>query len=408
MKATLSASLSTAIILLLGSLLLPGCQDSPTATVPDHCPNCNALLADAPDTSGAVETPSAMGLTLIGPYTHENLSIYLLAQPNAPQGQDYLTLDEALASKVLVIHETSDVNRLELENTGDKPIFLHSGEIVRGGKQDRMLQYDLIIKPKSGPIPLPVFCVESGRWNRRGTEAAGYFGSGGNMGGNDQKLAAIKSKDQSGVWASVSRSQADMETNAGQPVAGQASPSSLLLAMDNETVLNAVSEYTTALEPTLDGQPNVIGYAAVINGEVESIDLYESPALLDKLWSKLIKGSAMTAFSRKDKFDPNAPQATADDVLTMIQTVDAQAVQDSETVGDKQWLNTRDGDGTFGYELREEDRAIHRSYLRDDGTQDEGSDNQVPNSAPGNDGNVWPHDVIDGPTFNEQEVQERR
>ena len=83
-----------------------------------------------------------------GPFTHENLSIYLVHGKSA-EGHVPLTLDEALAKRAVRVHETGDVNQLSVENLSDEDVFIQSGDIVKGGQQDRALTVSLILPPKS-------------------------------------------------------------------------------------------------------------------------------------------------------------------------------------------------------------------------------------------------------------------
>src|SRR5882724_6494278 len=104
-----------------------------------------------------------------GPVTHENLAIYLIRGPSAA-GKVPLTLDEALGKRAVRVHETGNVNELTVENLGNEDVFIQSGDIVKGGQQDRALTVSLILPPKSGRVPLSAFCVEQGRWAARGKE----------------------------------------------------------------------------------------------------------------------------------------------------------------------------------------------------------------------------------------------
>src|SRR5581483_4228075 len=109
-----------------------------------------------------------------GPIIHENLAIYLIHGKSA-SGPVPLTLDEALAKRVVKVHETGNVNELQVENLGNEEVFVQSGDIVKGGQQDRVLSVSLMLPPKSGRIPIGSFCVEQGRWTARGKEDARTF-----------------------------------------------------------------------------------------------------------------------------------------------------------------------------------------------------------------------------------------
>src|SRR5258707_6565192 len=106
---------------------------------------------------------------LSGPYTHKNLTTFLVHGRDLVKGKIPLTLQEALAQKKVVVYETQDVNELAIENRSNEDVYVQAGDIVKGGQQDRMLAVDLIVPPHSGKLPIAAFCVESGRWTRRGS-----------------------------------------------------------------------------------------------------------------------------------------------------------------------------------------------------------------------------------------------
>jgi hypothetical protein len=112
------------------------------------------------------------------PLTHKNLSIYLISGKDTYTGKNILTLQEAMEKKLVVVYETSDVNELALENLSKEfDVFIQSGDIVKGGKQDRVLAVSIILPARSGRISISAFCVESGRWTKRGGEDASKFES---------------------------------------------------------------------------------------------------------------------------------------------------------------------------------------------------------------------------------------
>ena len=88
-----------------------------------------------------------------------------------------LTLEEAVAKGTVQVIETGRVNELQIENTGTEQVFVQAGDIVKGGKQDRVLTVSFLLPAKSGRLPMASFCVEQGRWTVRGKEDASKFSS---------------------------------------------------------------------------------------------------------------------------------------------------------------------------------------------------------------------------------------
>src|SRR5690349_14894359 len=116
---------------------------------------------------------------LTGPFTYDNLAVFLVHDKAAGAGGDenVSTLEEALKTGDVVIEETGNVNELVVSNKGGKAVFLQAGDVVKGGRQDRTLQRDVLLPPKTRKMPLAAFCVESGRWSARGAEPSQHFSS---------------------------------------------------------------------------------------------------------------------------------------------------------------------------------------------------------------------------------------
>ncbi len=86
-----------------------------------------------------------------GPHLHDNLSIYFVHGPSV-EGPVPLTLEEAMKTGGIRVHETGSVQQLFVENLSDKEIFIQAGDIVKGGKQDRVLTMSIVLPPKPGRV----------------------------------------------------------------------------------------------------------------------------------------------------------------------------------------------------------------------------------------------------------------
>jgi len=254
-----------------------------------------------------------------GPYTHNNLSIFLIHGADKLKDKTFLTLDEALAQKVAVVYETGEVSELAVENKSPTVyVYVQSGVIVKGGKQDRTIQHDMIVPPRSGKVPVGSFCVESARWSQRGGESAAAFGSASsNLSTKELKLAAKQAGDQQAVWNNVAKAQKELSLNLGSEVASGESRSSLQLTLENDKLRTAAAEYTAALSKVTAGKTDVVGYAFAVNGEINSADIYGSKALFDKLWPSLLNASAVEAIAKQRKGSFAEP--TADAVKALIE-----------------------------------------------------------------------------------------
>src|SRR5205823_12275790 len=231
---------------------------------------------------------------LEGPFTQGNLTVFLIHGKDKIKGETFITLQEALVQKKVIVRETRSVNELSIENISSEEVYVQSGDIVKGGQQDRMMAVDLILPPRSGRIPIAAFCVENGRWSQRGSEQVTVFNSSANVvASREVKLAAKMKGSQGEVWREVSVAQDKLSANVGTRVNGDASPTSFQLALENKDVQANAEGYIKALANIVDGKPDVIGYVFAINGKVNSADVYASSALFKKLWPKLLKASAI-------------------------------------------------------------------------------------------------------------------
>ncbi|HTO85516.1 MAG TPA: DUF6569 family protein, partial [Methylomirabilota bacterium] len=236
-----------------------------------------------------------------GPYAHDNLTIFLIhadaaAAGNAATGQ-YVTLDEALADEQAMVYETGDVNELAVENLSkDRTLFIQAGDIVKGGRQDRVLSVDLVLPPGSGRTPITAFCVEHGRWTGRSNESAGSFDSADkSLAGKDLKLAAKAARSQQDVWNAVAKTQAMLGASLGEDVAAAESPTSLQLTLENKKLEAAIADHVAALATLADGHGDAIGYVYAVDGRISGGDVYPSPALFRKLWPRLLAADATEA-----------------------------------------------------------------------------------------------------------------
>jgi hypothetical protein len=336
----------------------------------------------------AAQTPE--GMRISGPASHQNLTVYFVHGPSAP-GKVPLTLDEALAKRVVQVRETGNVNQLEIENLGADEVFIQSGDIVKGGQQDRTLMVSLVLPPKSGRVSIASFCVEQGRWSARGREDVKNFSSASaSVPSREMKLAmkapqpaaapdpsgrgrgaptqaAETSVRQSAVWDGVRKMQDKLSGTVGGRVNAAQSASSLQLALENEKLVDLQAAYVKALKAAGEADNDVVGYVFAVNGKLNSADVYPSNGLFRKMWNKLLNASATEAISHKDEPRDETPSIEA--VTAFL--ADAEKGKGSEkplNAGVK--LDTREGEKAFFFETARASQSpsapkgwVHRNYL---------------------------------------------
>lgn len=365
-----------------------------------------ATLGGAFFGSGPASAAPDTGVKISDPVQHENLAIYLVRGTSSP-GAIPATLEEALLKKTIIVHETGSVSELQIENTGKEPVFIQFGDIVKGGKQDRVLTTSLLIPPSSGKVAIGAYCVEQGRWSKRGIEDVTRFSaSSTQIFSREAKVAIARapnaaearrtapaadvprtagpsdradierrirnstqrqgtlqggSSGQGEVWRSVSSVQGLLGEKLAAPVASEESRTSLQLTLENERLKAAQQGFITALEPKgLDGD-DIIGVVLAVNGKIASADIYPSNGLFRKMWPKLIRAAATDAFAHRVDAAPAAP--TVDLAESFL--ADAQKGEVSErTLADIALHQTRQSPNVLAVEARTAKGAwIHRNYL---------------------------------------------
>jgi len=325
-----------------------------------------------------------------GPVVHENLAIYLVHGKSAA-GPMPLTLEEALAKGAVKVHETGNVNELQIENLGTSEVFVQSGDIVKGGQQDRVLSVSLMLPPKSGRINIASFCVEQGRWTARGKEDVKTFATASaSIPSREAKIAmkapvpahteaglsqqhnggARRARGSAGedtslrqqeVWRRVRSVQDKLSGSVGAPVAAPVSQTSLQLALENKKLKDAQAAYVTALKGAGEKDDDVVGYVFAVNGKLNSAEIYPSNGLFRKMWPKLLQASVTEAISHKNA-DNDMPPGSETALAFLTEAAAGKASEKLLPAEVK--LEVRDADKAFYFETRRASGAfVHRSYL---------------------------------------------
>jgi hypothetical protein len=323
----------------------------------------SVTLAACHETPRAETTPAPASpeQRVSAPHVHENIALYLVHGPDEYDTRGILTLDEALAANQVVVHETGDVNRLAIENVSNaQVVFVHAGDIVKGGQQDRTLPNDMFLRPRSGRVEIDAFCVESGRWHERDGESSATFGSSKNaLSSKELKLAARHARTQAKVWEQVAELQDKLRTQTERDVQDARSETSLQLTLEHEVVAAEVDVYAARIREIVERHPDAVGYVAAINGEINSAEVYASHDLLVRSLPKLATALATEALaSRAPGEAPAAPPI--DRAAAFMADAEAGRARDAAAPG----TTARESDAAVYFEAGPaSERALHKSYL---------------------------------------------
>jgi hypothetical protein len=270
--------------------------------------------------------PPTSGYSVLAPIRHGNLTVFPVVSARSFDTEEFLTLDEGLRSGEVIVTESGglqplmrrlrpptppgpQVNQLVLINNSKRPLILLAGEIVTGGKQDRVIGKDRIVPAESDPLNLSVFCVEPGRWT--GSSDRFGVGAGGTAAGAvpapmaapNVRAKAMADKDQQQVWSEVAKTRSAMAETVTVETAAEAISgiSSYARVMDNHEVkqrVDSVAEpiqrnYQSLIQQLRDQQ--AVGVVVAVNGRMVWADIFASTNLLEKYWPKLVRSYAAEA-----------------------------------------------------------------------------------------------------------------
>ncbi len=148
-------------------------------------------------------------------------------------------------------------------------------------------------------------------------------------------------------------------------VRGGQSASSLQLTLESDRVRKGVEGYLRALAPLVETRPDAVGYAFAIGGELNSAELYGSPALFRELWPKLLRASAVEAVAERRDGVPHTPPGI-DAVRAFIDEADEGTVSEKPSPSGTRTI-ARETSSRVVIETQETARKgtwIHRSYLK--------------------------------------------
>ena len=332
-----------------------------TATL---APSCGQVADQAGSPPPAVTVLADGNQALSGPYTHGNLAIFLVHGPDQiASDREMLTLQEALEQKLVVVHETGNVSELAIENLSDDiDVFVQSGDIVQGGKQDRTITTDLVLAPKSGRVPLASFCVEAGRWTGRVGGEVALFESSTNALSTLELKRAVKLASQSAVWEEVADTQSRLEYSLGMTgIRAPGYASSLEMTLGGDKVRGSTEPYIQALEGILAENNDVVGFSFAINGILNSAEVYGSQALFARLWPKLLRASSVEALAEGSV---ESASVTAAEVAAFLE-VSTETEPTTREVGETMQIIQVENPDNDLYETRRRGSRswIHRSYL---------------------------------------------
>jgi hypothetical protein len=272
---------------------------------------------------------------VLAPTSQGNLTVFPVVSSTSFDTALFLTLDEGVRAGEVIVTETgqatglvrpraslndgvwredpmpvpfptprsdAQVNELSLINNSDRPLLLLAGEIVTGGKQDRVVSKDRIIPAHSQPLALGVFCVEPHRWTQTSASFKSFSSS---MAQPSVRSKAMANKNQQQVWDEVAKSRSAVINRLPDAAAVPLmASSSYANAMQSNPVQGEIDKIAKPLQQSYDSliqklrTEHAVGAVVAVNGEIVWADVFASSDLLNRFWPKLIRSYAAESFGR--------------------------------------------------------------------------------------------------------------
>ncbi|HWG39449.1 MAG TPA: DUF6569 family protein [Candidatus Acidoferrales bacterium] len=313
---------------------------------------------------------------ILAPITHGDLTIFPVVSAKVHDTSDFITLDEGIRSGDVVVTEVgtlhstmrrrppyqprpyggAEVNRLVLVNNSKHPLILLAGEVVTGGKQDRVVGKDRIVPAESDPVDLSVFCVEHGRWIETSTKFDTHASV---MLQPSVRMKAMADQDQQKVWDGVASSRSSMagallhapapglttaETTGAQ--AELSSTTSYAKSRENAVVQKQVESITEPIQKSYESvikqlrDQNAVGVVVAVKGHIVWADMFASSALLAKYWPKLLDSyatEALTMSGAREEISIKEAQGFLQNWQARHEVVDSEPglYRQRELIGDK-------------------------------------------------------------------------
>src|SRR6267142_282243 len=309
---------------------------------------------------------------LLDPVIYENISVFPVVSSNSQDTSPFLTLEEGLSTGEVLVREQgseglvrgrdgrsvyapqintgASVNQLVLINRSRRPLLLLAGELVSGGKQDRVIGKDRIIPAGAPPLPLSVFCVEHGRWTGVSQFAAAktiVHPSVRERAAVDQKQEedwdSVRNGTNSKAPVSAPRAQISAD-NLQSAIAGNGRTEAYEKIYESRAVGVSIDDFVNEVQrrfsQATSGLKNerVVGVVVAYGGEVAWSDIFASGDLFDRYWRKLLRSYAVEALTR-----PTYRQAASrDNANEFLRRLNGRETQETEP-GVYRWREIKEG-----------------------------------------------------------------
>jgi len=200
-----------------------------------------------------------------------------------PPQRGIVPLNQALKQGLVTVTERGttsfeNVHWLRFNTHGKTPVYIAGGEVISGGRQDRMIVRDTILQPMEKDQYVPVMCVEEQRWSEK-EKKFGY----GNFANKQLRKVLDSTGNQVSIWREVDR----------QLLAGGFKNKTLsyLSRYEDKKYLAVEDEYFRFfMGKFAKTDSNVIGFVAITGDKIIGTDIFDGTDLFYPQLDPLLHG----------------------------------------------------------------------------------------------------------------------
>jgi ARG and Rhodanese-Phosphatase-superfamily-associated Protein domain len=194
-----------------------------------------------------------------------------------------ISLSQAVKQGIAVVSErgtasTENVHFLRINNHSDQTIYVSSGEIFSGGRQDRIIAQDTLLEPNGRDQYVSAMCVEELRWSEKEKKFSYQ-----NFANPALRKVLDQSKNQLLIWREISKQLNDNKIPNKS--------SAYLARIADKQMMQLNDEYYNYFKSKFkSADSSIVGFLCMTGGRVAGSDIYASTDLFFNQLDPLLKG----------------------------------------------------------------------------------------------------------------------
>lgn len=194
-----------------------------------------------------------------------------------------VSLSQAISKGMVTVSErgtasVDNVHWLRINNHSDKSVYVASGEIIAGGRQDRMITRDTILAPTQKDQYIPTMCVEEGRWSDK--EKKFTYG---NFANTHLRKVLDSAKNQVLIWKEIDKQLEDGKFKNN-------TMAYLSRNLDKKYVQGSDEYFNFFRQKFMNTDSTILGFVCVSGGKVIGSDIFVGANIFYSQLEPLLRG----------------------------------------------------------------------------------------------------------------------